>query len=205
MLPPPTEQDSRDDCQMARMNGPAPDSDDSEHEQVEFTDDFPKSSKTPKNARPVVRRPPRHKQRKQFATKEQMISLIERVCSAQDAVVQQKRAQEGESLKRQLQKKEATQAKKSKKEAKLERVKDRLRARRMVVMTRLTTLGPRMRKRARKRRRTGEGTRKRSTCPSKNKQLLLTHLKQDQLVWHTPQAFNFCMMLRAPCTSSFLY
>ena len=97
-----------------------------------------------------------------------MISLIERVCSAQDAVIQQKRAQEGESLKMKVQKREANQARKSKKEAKLERIKNRLRDKK--------ESGHAKRQcqeggKGRSQRRIIEDTRKRSECPLKNKQL----------------------------------
>ena len=46
-----------------------------------------------------MKRPQRLKQKKIFATKEHMISLIDQVCSVQDAVIQQKREQEGVTLK----------------------------------------------------------------------------------------------------------
>lgn len=104
------------------------DSDDSEHEQVEFTEDLPLSNKTLKPIKSVMKRPQRLKQKKIFATKEHMISLIDQVCSTQDAVIQQKREQEGLTLKIQTQKKEANKARKSKKEAKLEKIKDKLRS-----------------------------------------------------------------------------
>lgn len=129
MLPlPPTEQDSKDDREGGGgANHLVSDSDNSEHEQVEFTDNFSRSSNSLHPKRTSAKRSPHRKQKKQFATKEKMLSLVEQVCSAQDAVIQQKRAQEGESLRMKVQKREANQARKSRKEAKLEGIKTRLR------------------------------------------------------------------------------
>lgn len=124
----PNERDSRVDRGERRsVKHSAPDSDDSEHEQVEFTEDFPTSNKTLKTIKPAMKRPQRLKHKKTFATKEHMISLIDQVCSAQDAVIQQKREREGVTLKIQTQRKETYKAKKNKKEAKLEKIKDKLR------------------------------------------------------------------------------
>lgn len=118
---------STDGRQRGEVGHSIPDSDDSEHEQVKFIEDYPKLNKSAKPIKPVTKRPPRHKQKKLFATKEHMISLIEKVCSAHDAVIQQKRGQEGEALKRQAQRNETIKARKGKREEKLEKVKDRLR------------------------------------------------------------------------------